>query len=115
MRCAAGAAAGTVLAAATVVTGLARFGITCAIRGGKERKFKRNMSTCLTEYGHEVTDWEKLKKRDDTAAFAARQVKVAKSIRPQPAEAEVIEAVCWSMKTPADETPAPLAVGTLEG
>lgn len=113
---AAGAAAGTVLAAATVVTGLAGFGITRAIRGGKERKFKRNMSACLTEYGYEVTDWEKLKKRDDAAAFAARQVTVAESIRPQPAEAEVIEAVLLvDENTPAEETPAPLALATPEG
>ncbi|MEE1878181.1 hypothetical protein [Altererythrobacter litoralis] len=110
---AAGAAAGTVLAAATVVTGLAGFGITRAIRGGKERKFKRNMSACLSEYGYEVADWEKLKKRDDAAAFASRQVAVAEPRRDEPV---MIDAVVMTEEPQPAEVPAqPLALVTHEG
>jgi len=90
---AAGAAAGTVLAAATVVAGVAGFGLTRAIRGGKERKFKRNMTTCLDEYGYTVADWEKLKKREDTAAAAARFVTISTpSEASEPGQAEAATA-----------------------
>ncbi|MFZ9396920.1 MAG: hypothetical protein ACO25F_12780 [Erythrobacter sp.] len=110
---AAGAAAGTVLAAATVVAGLAGFGITRAIRGGKERKFKRNMAACLAEYGYQVTDWEKLKKRDDAAAFASRQVTVAEPVREEPVQ---IDAVMVSEEPqPAEVTAQPAALVTPEG
>lgn len=108
-----GAGLGTAFAAATVVAGLAGFGITRAIRGGKERKFKRNMSACLSEYGYEVADWEKLKKRDDAAAFASRQVAVAEPRREEPV---LIEAVVMTEEPQPAEVPAqPLALATPEG
>jgi len=76
-------AAAAATAAMPVVGVLLGFGVSRAIRGGRERKFKRNMSACLTEYGYEVADWEKLEKRDDSATFAARYVTVS---GPSPAE-----------------------------
>ena len=66
---------GATTAASIAIPGvglLAAFGVNRAIRGGKERKFKRNMTACLNEYGYEVADWDKLNKRDDSAAFAAK-------------------------------------------
>lgn len=50
---------------------LAGFGVSRTIRGGKERKIKRAMTTCLTEYGYSVAGWSKLKRREDAAHFAA--------------------------------------------
>ena len=70
---------GATTAASVAIPGiglLAAFGVNRAIRGGKERKFKRNMGACLGEYGYEVAEWEKLEKRDDSAAYAARHVMV---------------------------------------
>ena len=72
-----GAGMGAAFAAATVVAGAAGFGITRMIRGGRERKYKRTMTACLNEYGYEVAEWDKLKKKDDSAAFAARSVIVS--------------------------------------
>ncbi|MGQ7828832.1 hypothetical protein [Altererythrobacter sp. Z27] len=92
---------------------LAAVGMSRAIRGGKERRFKRNMSACLSEYGYEVADWEKLKKRDDAAAFASRQVAVAEPKRDEPV---LIDAVIVTEKPQAAEVPAqPLALVTPEG
>lgn len=56
---------------------LAGFGVSRAIRGGKERKFKRLMSSCLTEYGYSVDSWVKLGKREDSVLAASRNVIVA--------------------------------------
>lgn len=64
--------AGMAAAAAMPVVGvLAGFGVARAIRGGRERKFKRLMSNCLSEYGYNVASWSKLHKREDAAQFAA--------------------------------------------
>lgn len=109
---AAGAAAGAVMAAATVVTGLAGFVITRAIRGGRERKFKRNMTACLSEYGYEVADWERLKKREDAAAFASRQVDLAQPDRPEPVMIDAI--VADQNSQPVESEPATVAVVTPE-
>ncbi|MDP3677034.1 MAG: hypothetical protein Q8R44_18345 [Novosphingobium sp.] len=68
---AAGAAAGAALMATTAVVGIAGFGLTRLIRGGKERKFKRAMDACLTEYGYSVGSWAKVHKKDDAAKIAA--------------------------------------------
>ena len=110
---AAGAAAGAVMAAATVVGGFAGFGITRMIRGGKERKFKRNMSACLSEYGYEVADWEKLKKREDAAAFASRGVTVAEPVRTDPVLIEAV--VVEDTVEPVETTPEAVALVTPEG
>lgn len=70
--------AGAAAAAAMPVVGfLAGFGVSRAIRGGKERKYKVAMTSCLSEYGYTVSDWEKIGKKDDaalTSASSASQV-----------------------------------------
>ncbi|WP_341712211.1 hypothetical protein [Erythrobacter sp.] len=70
-------AASASLAAVPVIGVLAGFGVSRAIRGGKERAYKRTMGDCLAEYGYPVGTWTKLKKRDDPAAFASANVTVA--------------------------------------
>jgi hypothetical protein len=47
---------------------LAGFGVSRAIRSGKERKFKRRMADCLGEYGYVVTDWSRIDRRADAAS-----------------------------------------------
>lgn len=70
-----GAGGGAGMAAAAVampVVGvLAAFGISRAIRGGKEKKQRQAMSDCLAEYGYTVDGWNKLGKREDAAQAAA--------------------------------------------
>ena len=78
---AAGAAAGAALMATTAVFGIAGFGLTRLIRGGKERKYKRAMDACLTEYGYGVSRWLTVKKKADAAKIAAAKA----SIRPSEA------------------------------
>jgi len=65
-------AAGAAASAVPFVGVFAGFGISRAIRGGKERKLKRGMTTCLAEYGYSVADWEKLPKKADPASYAAQ-------------------------------------------
>lgn len=80
-------AASASLAAVPFIGLLAGFGVSRAIRGGKERKFKRAMSDCLSEYGYSVGTWTKLKKRDDAAAFASANATVDPedtAIEPEP-------------------------------
>lgn len=55
---------------------LAGFGVSRAIRDGKERKVKRSMTACLSEYGYSVDGWTKLKKRQDAARIAALSAEV---------------------------------------
>ncbi len=64
-------AAGAAATAVPFVGVFASFGISRAIRGGKEKKFKRNMTACLSEYGYSVADWKKLPKKADAARYAA--------------------------------------------
>jgi hypothetical protein len=72
--------AATAAATAIPVVGLAvGFGVSRAIRGASERKFMRYMETCLSEHGHGVIGWTKLKKREDAAAVAA-QLSAAQSV-----------------------------------
>lgn len=57
---AAGATAGV---GALIIVGLpVGFGISRAIRGGREKRLKRTISSCLTEYGYTVADWTRVKK-----------------------------------------------------
>ena len=70
---------GATTAASVAIPGvglIAGFGVARAIRGGKERKFKRNMSACLQEYGYSVGGWAKLHKRDDAARIASQQASI---------------------------------------
>ncbi len=72
-----GGAAFAAAAAMPVVGILAGFGVSRAIRGGKERKMKRSMTACLAEYGYGVESWDKLHKRDDAARISAESADVA--------------------------------------
>lgn len=57
---AAGVTAGT---GALLIVGLpVGFGISRAIRGGREKRLKRSLSACLGEYGYTVADWSRVKK-----------------------------------------------------
>lgn len=67
-------AVSTSFAAMPFVGILAGFGVSRAIRGGKEKKQKQAMADCLAEYGYTVDGWTKLKKRDDAAQAAARHL-----------------------------------------
>ncbi len=75
-----GGAAAAAAAAMPVVGVLIGFGVSRAIRGGKERKYKRAMEGCLNEYGYEVGTWAKARKKEDAASLSAANVKVSKSL-----------------------------------
>lgn len=67
-------------AAMPVIGILAGFGVSRAIRGGRERKFKRDMGNCLGEYGYSVDSWVKLDRKADPVAEAGSRV----GLRPAP-------------------------------
>ena len=73
----AGAGAVAATAALPVVGVLAGFGVSRAIRSGKERKYKRAMGTCLDEYGYTVASWDTVGKKQDPARIAADKARVA--------------------------------------
>ena len=79
-----GGAAAAASAALPVVGFAAAFGMSRAIRGGKERKLKRTMSNCLGEYGYRVEGWTKLHKRDDAARAATEAATLASVARIDP-------------------------------
>ena len=63
--------AGMVASAAIPGIGLlAGFGVSRMIRSGNERKVKRRMESCLTEFGYTVGDWTRIGRRDDAATWA---------------------------------------------
>ncbi len=82
----------TVATAAMPVIGvLIGFGVSRAIRSGRERKFKRNMTACLGEYGYAVANWNKIRKREDPASIASAKAMVRDPTLVQgPAIAEVL-------------------------
>ncbi len=80
-------------AAVPVIGVLAGFGVSRAIRGGRERKFKRNMSSCLGEYGHKVDGWTKLRRREDAVAHAVSSVQVTPVVQSAPAATPVAEII----------------------
>ena len=53
---------GNAAGAMTVVTPLIMFGVSRAIRSGREKKHKVKMSQCLTELGYEPSGWAKAKR-----------------------------------------------------
>jgi hypothetical protein len=56
-------AGGSALAAAAPIVGIALgFGLSRAIRSGREKKLKRALSDCLSEYGHTVEAWTPTKR-----------------------------------------------------
>ncbi len=63
------------LAAATVafpILGLAAgLGVSRAIRGGREKRLKKTISSCLTEYGYTVAEWTRVKKPKKVASTPA--------------------------------------------
>jgi len=67
-------AVSTSFAAMPFVGILAGFGVSRAIRGGKEKKLKLAMADCLAEYGYSVNGWTKLKRREDAAQAAANWI-----------------------------------------
>ena len=73
----AGAGAVAATAALPIVGVLAGFGVSRAIRSGKERKYKRAMGTCLDEYGYTVASWDNIGKKKDAARIAADKAIVA--------------------------------------
>ena len=75
----------------------AGFGVSRAIRSGREGKYKRAMNTCLDEYGYGVSRWSTVKKKDDAAKIAAAKA----SIRPSEA------AIVTSTAVPVEAIPAP--------
>lgn len=77
----------------------AGFGVSRAIRSGREGKYKRAMNTCLDEYGYGVSRWSTVKKKDDAAKIAAAKA----SIRPSEA-AIVTSAVEQPEAIPAPDT-----------
>ena len=54
----------------------AGFGMSRAIRSGREGKYKRAMATCLDEYGYGVSRWSAVKKRDDAAQITAAKANI---------------------------------------
>lgn len=74
-----GGAAAAATAALPVVGFLTGFGVSRAIRSGKERKLKRAMTNCLSEYGYSVESWTRLRKKDDAARVASDAATIAAS------------------------------------
>ena len=80
-------ATGAVLLAAVPVVGLvAGLGVNRLIRSGHERKYKRTMSACMTEFGYEVTDWTRAPKRQPGTA-TRRPAAAAPAVQLSPPDA----------------------------
>lgn len=71
-------AAGATAAAAVPIIGIAAaFGMNRLIRSGRERKYKRTMTTCMNELGYKVIDWTKVpKKQPATATLAPSPIRM---------------------------------------
>lgn len=67
------AAGSTAASVAMPVIGIAAaFGMNRMIRSGREKSYRKHMSTCLGELGYEVVDWTRMKKKQPgTATLAA--------------------------------------------
>jgi hypothetical protein len=50
------------------------FGISRAIRSGREKKIKAAMTTCLGEFGYTVSSWEVIRKTKKKAAAKSQEV-----------------------------------------
>jgi hypothetical protein len=89
----------TAAAAAMPVVGvLVGFGVSRAIRSGKEGKYKRAMDACLGEYGYDVSRWSAVKKRDDAAKMAAGKASI------QPPEPAIAASTIEPAATPGTAT-----------
>ena len=83
----------------------AGFGVSRAIRSGREGKYKRAMNTCLDEYGYGVSRWSTVKKKDDAAKIAAGKASV-QSTDPVIATSSVEPVVAIPAPDTATLTPA---------
>ena len=92
-----GGAAAAATVAMPVVGVLLGFGVSRAIRSGKEGRYKRAMATCLDEYGYGVSRWSAVKKKDDAAKIAAAKANI------QPLE----PVIATSTAEPVAAVPAP--------
>ena len=92
-----GGAAAAATVAMPVVGVLLGFGVSRAIRSGKEGRYKRAMATCLDEYGYGVSRWSAVKKKDDAAKIAAAKANI------QPLE----PVIATSTAVPVAAVPAP--------
>jgi hypothetical protein len=67
-----GAAGATATAAMPIIGIAAAFGMNRMIRSGREKSYRKHMSTCLGELGYDVVDWTRMKKKQPgTATLAA--------------------------------------------
>jgi hypothetical protein len=72
-----------VTAAMTFVGPLAGFGVSRAIRSGREKRLKRAMTACLDENGYSVASWDKTKRPPQpTKALAAAPSPSPASVEP---------------------------------
>lgn len=63
------ASAGATAAAAIPVLGIvAAFGMNRAIRGGRERGYRKHMTACMDEMGYQVVDWSRAPKKEHGTA-----------------------------------------------
>jgi hypothetical protein len=67
-------ASGAATAAFPIVGIAVGFGISRAIRSGREKKIKTAMTTCLGEFGYTVSSWEVIRKTKKKAAAKAQEV-----------------------------------------
>ncbi|MCT2557984.1 hypothetical protein N0B51_03215 [Tsuneonella sp. YG55] len=98
------ASAGATAAAAMPIIGLAAaFGMNRAIRGGRERSYRKHMTTCMGEMGYEVADWTRApKKQRGTASLVPASERVA---QPADIESARIEEPATQTDPAASETP----------
>lgn len=54
-----------------VVGPLVGFGVSRAIRSGREKKYKEALGSCMAEYGYGVADWQKQKRLTKAEIAAA--------------------------------------------
>ena len=86
------AGAGAAVSVAVPVVGLvAAFGMNRMIRSGRERSYKRHMSTCMQELGYDVIDWTRVaKKQTATATMRPAPATEPAIIEPAPAEPAIV-------------------------
>jgi hypothetical protein len=57
------------MAAIPIVGFASAFGVSRAIRSGRERSYKKHMGQCLGEFGYSVVDWTRVKKKQPATAM----------------------------------------------
>jgi hypothetical protein len=79
-----GAAGATATAAMPIIGFAAAFGMNRMIRSGREKSYRKHMSSCLGELGYEVVDWTRMKKKQPGTATLATPA-IAAPITPEQA------------------------------